>query len=156
MRPSFLHRLMKVVRWRMVKGSFEIFDHTADAGLRIRAAQLSELIEPATRGLYAMIGELVGGEDAEPFKYLSRGHDAAAGLRDYLASLLLLFETRHRVLGAIEASFLSEAEVSVAGRSFSVDAERSVYFREVKAVTYHELAIRAVPGGFEATVIVDI
>ena len=37
-----------------------------------------------------------------------------------------------------------------------VDRERSVYHREVKAITYHELDIRQIPGGYQATIIVDI
>ena len=37
-----------------------------------------------------------------------------------------------------------------------VDQRLSVYDREVKAVTYHELDVRAVSNGFEATFIVDI
>jgi hypothetical protein len=38
----------------------------------------------------------------------------------------------------------------------TIDAGRSVPGHEVKAVTYHELAIRPIPGGFEATYILDI
>lgn len=37
-----------------------------------------------------------------------------------------------------------------------VDHHRSVSSREVKAVTYHELAICSTPQGYEATLIVDI
>ena len=38
----------------------------------------------------------------------------------------------------------------------SLDIRRSDLRREVKAITYHELAIRSIPGGVEATIIVDI
>jgi len=38
----------------------------------------------------------------------------------------------------------------------AIDDRRSVYFREVKAITYHELEICPISGGYEATLIVDI
>ena len=39
--------------------SFELFDHTADIGIRARAATLPELATVAGQGLYAVIGDLV-------------------------------------------------------------------------------------------------
>ena len=37
-----------------------------------------------------------------------------------------------------------------------IDRRLSAYHHEVKAITYHELDILRIPGGYEATVIVDI
>ncbi len=34
---------------------FEVFDHTADLGLRVHAASLSELFNEAARGLFAQL-----------------------------------------------------------------------------------------------------
>ncbi len=138
--------------------SFEIFDHTADAGIRIRAATLPELIQPATDGLYTCIGELVGSGNTAPFRFerTEAAPDAATLLRDYLQELLVLFETRTRRLSRVQVGEFTSTRIAVAGESQVVDETRSVYYREVKAVTYHELAIREIPGGYEATVIVDI
>jgi SHS2 domain-containing protein len=44
----------------------------------------------------------------------------------------------------------------VRGQTRAIDMEASVLEREVKAVTYHELAIREIDAGFELTYIVDI
>jgi SHS2 domain-containing protein len=68
----------------------------------------------------------------------------------------LLFELEHRAAVVVEVRAFTSRRLEVVLASRLVDAERSVYYREVKAVTYHELAIREVPGGVEATVIVDI
>ena len=38
--------------------SFELFDHTADVGIRVWADTLPGLLAPAGEGLYAIIGEL--------------------------------------------------------------------------------------------------
>lgn len=141
-----------------MEASFELFDHTADAGIRVRAATLPELIPPATAGLYACIGELVPSGAARELRFERAASDdgAAVLLRDYLQELLLLFEMEHRVADVVEVFAFSSERLEVVLESRLVDEERSVYYREVKAVTYHELAIRAIEGGVEATLIVDI
>ena len=48
------------------------------------------------------------------------------------------------------------AQLNVIGQAMRLDNDATVYSREVKAVTYHELAIRQTPEGYEATVILDI
>ena len=136
--------------------SFEIFDHTADAGIRVRAATLPELIEPAARGLYAVIGELVAGGEPQHATVQRADGDAATLLRDYLAEVLLLFECGHRMVTAVRVEVFDDRELRAAIETRLVDTERSVYYREVKAITYHELEIRTIPGGYEATLIVDI
>ena len=37
---------------------YELFDHTADIGVRVWAPSLAKLIPPASEGLYAVLGEL--------------------------------------------------------------------------------------------------
>ena len=61
--------------------SYELFDHTADMGIRVRAATLPELLAPAGEGLYAVIGNLVAGEEAEPAAFDIAGKESAELLR---------------------------------------------------------------------------
>lgn len=153
---SSLRSLRAAVYNTWVRPSFEIFDHTADAGIRVRAATLPGLIEPAARGLYAVIGEFVESTDEEAHRFAREGMDPAELLRDFLAELLLIFESRHRAASVLDVAAFDKHALDVSYRTRHVDADRSIYFREVKAVTYHDLAIRPIPGGFEATLIVDI
>lgn len=159
--------------------SYELFDHTADLGLRVRAATPEALIRPATDAFYAAIGELTvrpgvaerrievslgavaagpgdaaapAHADAEPAAHAAR----ALLLRDYLAELLVLFERASLRYFPKRVEEFSTRRLAVNGLAAAVDLERSALLREVKAVTYHELAIRPIPGGFEATIIVDI
>ncbi len=136
--------------------SYELFDHTADMGVRVWAETLSGLIKPAAEGLYATIGELAAGVDATHLHFDQSGEDRAVLLRDFLSHLLLLFERDHRRLTDLDDVVFSDCRLMVDAATGLVDAERSVFHREVKAVTYHELEIREIAGGFEATFIVDI
>jgi SHS2 domain-containing protein len=140
-----------------VAGSFELFDHTADMGIRVRAKTREGLLWPAAAGLYAAFGELVAGATTPTsFTFHEQGGDEAVLLRDFLTELLILFEREHKILASIESASFGDGELTVSGQAAEVDVERSVYCREVKAVTYHDLSIREVDGEFEARLIVDI
>ncbi len=140
----------------LVQPSYEFFDHTADMGVRVFAPTLPGLIAPAGDGLYAVIGRLVGQGDARPITFELTGDRPAELLRDYLGELLILFERDARVVTAVDVSTFNDDRLAAIVSARSVDAQRSVFHREVKAVTYHELNIAAIPGGYEATFIVDI
>ena len=49
----------------VVDAGFELFDHTADVGIRVWAATMPELVRPAGAGLYTAIGELAPGDAAD-------------------------------------------------------------------------------------------
>lgn len=135
---------------------FELFDHTADIGIRVVAPTMEGFIAPATHGLYAVIGEIAECGPEETVILDFAADDRATLLRDYLAELLRLFETSQRVIVEPLVAEFSETRLHITARAMRIDADHCIFHREVKAITYHELEIRAVDEGFEATVIVDI
>lgn len=137
---------------------FELFDHTADLGVRVVAPTLAELVRLATAGFYATIGEVVAAGMPTPvtFDLSSRGDDPAVLLRDYLAELLHRFERDALAINEITVDEFTPRRFVVRGAARALDTERSILLREVKAITYHELTLRPVEGGYEATYIVDI
>ena len=135
---------------------YELFDHTADLGVRVRAPTLSQLVAPSTDGLYAAIGDVRTAGLPVVRTFELDGPEPALMLRDYLAELLHLFDADRRRLTDLEVQEFSEHRLVVLGQARPVDVARSALQREVKAVTYHELAIRPIEGGYEATYIVDI
>ncbi len=140
----------------MLTPRFELFDHTADLGVRAWAPSLPELVPPSTDGLYAAIGEVAVKERAVARQFVVTGSDPALLLRDYLAELLDLFYCARRRVTDVRALEFTDQRLVVAGQARPIDDAASDLVREVKAVTYHALAVRAIPGGYEATFIVDI
>lgn len=143
-------------RSRLNAAQYELFDHTADIGVRVSAPTLAQLIPPAVDGLYAVIGELVLGSDATPYARELRGDEASLLVHDFLATLLVDFERRQQRLTNVHVTAFTATHLSVTGTMRPVDMERSLFDREVKAITYHELAIRTTADGCELTYIVDI
>lgn len=135
---------------------YELFDHTADLGVRVRAPSLAELVPPATEAFYAVIGDVVTSDAARPWTLELRGDDPAVLLRDYLAELLHAFECGRRRLTDVHAGEFTSERLVVSGQMRATDPTASDFEREIKAVTYHELAIRPIADGYEATYIVDI
>ncbi|MFQ5494823.1 MAG: archease [Phycisphaerae bacterium] len=139
-----------------MRPSFELFDHTADLGIRVRAPALAELLQPAADGLYAAIGRLLPGGVSASVTLELTGDEAAVLLRDFLDELLILVERDGRIATGHVGTAFDDHRLHTTVRTARIDPERSVFDREVKAVTYHQLAIQSIPGGVEATLIVDI
>ena len=139
-----------------VEPSFELFDHTADIGIRSRAGTLPDLVKIAGEGLYAIIGELVPGGQAQQVSVELNNAEPAVLLRDYLDELLVLFDRDHRLATSVQVATFDPGRLFATLETQVVDRDRSIYHHEVKAITYHELKIREIPDGFEATFIVDI
>lgn len=135
---------------------YETFDHTADLGLRIRAADLNTLFAEAAHALFAA---LVENPDAvAPSQRLDvsiGGSDREYLLFDWLKELLYRFEVEHLLLSRFEVQIGKDGlQGSVWGESF--DPTRHELAHEVKAITYHGLRVEQTPDGWLAEVIVDI
>ena len=125
-------------------------------GIRVRAETLAALLPPAAEGLYAAIGDLASAGSPKTIRIEIAGDDAATLFRDFLAELLDLFERDRRFASTVEVVAFTLAGLIAIAHPELVDFARRALQREVNAITYHELAIRAIDGGYEATVIVDI
>jgi SHS2 domain-containing protein len=139
-----------------MESGFELFDHTADVGVRAWGVRPEELVAPATEGFYTTIGAVVSTGPAADETIDLAGDERAVLLRDYLAELLRLFACAGRRFAVREVREFSEARLVVIGGTQVIDREASDLAREVKAVTYHELRVERTAERWEATYIVDI
>ncbi len=135
---------------------FRTVDHTADIMLEVEAAELRELFLEAARGLYAVIGSLATAGDDARETLVVHGRSDAERMQAWLSEALFLFETRMSIIEAIDDWVPDDERLSLAVRLRRVDAERSQFSREVKAVTYHELRVERAGECWSATVILDI
>jgi SHS2 domain-containing protein len=135
---------------------FEIVEHTADLGLRVRAPTLEALLADAARGLFQIItGDLSQIRETDRHAIEIEGADPAYLLFDWLNELLFAFESRRMLFARFEVVHGPGGLHAVASGE-RYDPGRHTLAHEVKAVTYHALDARATDQGWEATVIVDI
>jgi SHS2 domain-containing protein len=137
-------------------GTFEVFPHTADLGLRIAADSRDELFQLAARGLFTVIAanlDDVQPRETVPFDIPGEQDDYL--LFDWLSELLYTFETRHLLLCEFEVQ-TDAAGLKASARGEPADPDRHHLEHEVKAITYHGLQVHEIDGTWQAEVIVDI
>jgi SHS2 domain-containing protein len=135
---------------------YEIFEHTADVGLRIRATDLNGLFADAGKAFFSLI---VANPDS--IRPVQESHVEIQGDRyddllfDWLAELLYRFDTEHLLLAEFEVS-VGEHGLKAVVRGEPVDRYRHELEMEVKAITYHGLKLQQQGDQWTAEVIVDI
>jgi SHS2 domain-containing protein len=140
----------------MDDAGYELFDHTADLGLRVTAPDLPALFAQAAAGLTAMLVDLPANvQPRHERRFEVAGDDREYLLFDWLKALLLAFETDRFVACACDV-VVTAAGLEAAARGEPFDPSRHGLGREVKAVTYHGLSVTETAGGWQAEVIVDI
>src|SRR5262245_4559091 len=143
---------------RPPKAMYEVFDHTADIGLRIRAGSLEELFGEAARALFSLIVTKLS--DVEPreridFSLTLRDREYDYLLFDWLNELLFMFDSRRMLLAKFDVK-ISSSGLEATAMGEAIDVARHRLDHEVKAITYHGLKAVQEGGQWLAEVIVDI
>jgi SHS2 domain-containing protein len=135
---------------------YETFEHTADVGLRIRAADLDALFADAARAMFSvMAGNLAAVRPTEEISITLPADDLDALLRDWLGELLYTFHVRKLVFADFTVA-VSERGLRATARGEPMDAVRHQLDVEIKAVTWHGLKVEQTSDGWLAECIVDI
>ncbi len=134
----------------------ELFEHTADLGLRAIASSLNALFAEMAECLFSAIIE-----DASSIQPTISdtidipGDDREFLLFDWLRELLRRFEMDGMLYRHFDVT-VREDGLSATIHGEPVDRSRHLLSHEVKAITYHELKIEESADGWLAEVIVDI
>lgn len=135
---------------------FEVFEHTADLGVRVEADSLPELFADAAQGLFSVIvGDLAQVRPDVVERFTVSGSDLTWLLFDFLGELHAAFELRRMLFREFTVRITDDG-LEAAARGERYDPARHALAHEVKAITQHELAVDRSADGFGATYIVDI
>jgi SHS2 domain-containing protein len=135
---------------------FELLEHTADVGMRVRAPSLAAVIERATAGMAEIAGLWRPGAVArDEIDIGIEAGDPGAVLVDWLNEVLYTLEVRSAALGGVTVR--AAGEKGAVGRMVVAELE-DVHFQgtPVKAAMLHGLDVRADDGGWVASVYLDI
>jgi SHS2 domain-containing protein len=134
----------------------EVFEHTADLGLRIRAASLERLFEEAAAAMLALsVANLDAVAPAQSVTFELSADCYEDLLRDWLAELNFTLGTRHLVCSRFAVQ-LDGTSLRATAWGEPLDPARHQLAMEIKAVTYHGLKVERTEDGWLAEVIVDI
>ena len=131
-------------------GFLEI-EHTADWELKVWALELSNLFEQAALGMYALAGMVLQSKPRLSRSIEMQNVDSESLLVDFLSELLYFSEVEEigfdsfaiRINGCVLNATLHGAPIDTISR-------------EIKAVTYHNLAVNEGASGLEVSIVFDV
>ena len=132
---------------------FEILEHTADIGLRVRGETPRKLFENAAAGLLEILGAAAGEGPIEE-EIAVEADDVAAILVHFLDELIYLVDARGARVAAVAVRF--DAPTRLRARVSWTPSDEPLEGTELKAATFHQLSMEERPDGYEATVFFDV
>ncbi len=135
---------------------YTLIDHTADLGIRVRAASLPELFEEAAAALFDLLTDRsrVAAEAVQTLEV--GGRDRPDLMVNWLRELLYLWNGDQRLVARTRVESIGEYALRALVWSEPFDAQRHELRHEIKAVTYHGIGVRHAEKGWEAVVIFDV
>jgi SHS2 domain-containing protein len=135
--------------------NYDWLEHTADIMVRIRGRDEGDLYASAALTLTDVMVEYPVDEATEPVRLTVRGPSPEARLVEVLRELIYRFDV-DGVLWVEARGRLDGEKLVLRGRGVTFDPSRHTGLREVKAVTYHQLAVRREENEWSADVVFDV
>jgi SHS2 domain-containing protein len=125
--------------------------HTADWALEVWAADLPRLFEQAAFGMYALSGTHLYPEPRIARNIELTADDAESLLVKFLSELIFVGEQYGLAFDVFELNIQdTRLKARLHGAPMTEQA------KEIKAVTYHNLAIQPGPRGLEVRIVFDV
>lgn len=134
---------------------FELLPHTADVRIRATGATLEDLFANAAKGMMSVIRKDFADVKPDPKRKRSfrvSSLDRETLLIEFLSELLASIDTENELYPDLRITELHERRL----RAEAIGAPVQSFDEDVKAVTYHDLAITEAPEGYETTITLDI
>ncbi|MDJ0596328.1 MAG: archease [Pleurocapsa sp. MO_226.B13] len=132
--------------------SFEEIEHTADWAYRVRGDNLSELFIQAALGLYSLVGMRLAPGERTTRSLQLKAIDRESLLVAWLNELLYFHESEGLGFEGLEIQHLDETSI----KAKVTGAPTQQWLKDIKAVTYHNLAISETESGLEVTLVLDV
>ena len=137
------------------QGSFQFIDHTADAGILVKAETLEGMFETAALGFSELITRVDSLNCLIQRQFRLQEDDIETLLVSWLQELLYLLDTEDLIFGRFRVH-LKDLTLKATAWGEVFDPEIHTMKTEIKAVTYHQLKVVEDEQGWRAQVIFDI
>ena len=131
---------------------FREHPHTADWELEVWAPNLPSLLEQAARGMYALSGMRLEASPTREYSIALHSADAESLLVRFLTELLWV--EQEQKLGFADFSIKVEDDCDL--RADLRGSTIANLDKEIKAVTYHNLAVETTSQGLRVNIVFDV
>lgn len=135
---------------------YRVLEHTADVGFEAWGATREEAFASAACALQDLMVDLTAIAPREEMVLRIEGEDAPALLVNWLSHILYLFDAEGRVFHDFKVQRLEDRALEAVAHGEKFDRALHTVKLQVKAITYHQLALEQTPEGWRARVFVDI
>jgi SHS2 domain-containing protein len=149
-------RLGCIKRDRIVRMSFEVFEHTADIGVRVFGRDLAELLKNAALALLSLITERESVRPVEEVAFEAEAETGEELLIKMLSEILYLHQVRKMVFSEADIELTGGYRLKCRLKGEKIDLGRHELLLDIKAATYHNLKIERVNDRFMAEIVFDI
>jgi SHS2 domain-containing protein len=136
---------------------YELIEHTADIGIRIRGKDLKELFKNATCAMFDIIAEKISRKKSlaqTKYSIIQKADNLDELFVNWLNELLSLSATKEKIF--CEYKFKRLDEHSLMAVVSGCDIKDYKINTEIKAATYHGLKLEKVNSFWQAEVIFDV
>lgn len=132
--------------------TYEEIEHTADWALRVRGQNLTDLFRNAAFGMLSLleIETLPGNPESRSFEL--KAEDTETLLVSWLEELLYPLEVEGAAVVDFQVEVLEKVQVKAMIKLNKIASIK----KEIKAVTFNELDIRAAEFGYETIIVFDV
>lgn len=139
---------------RRSKVGYRFLEHTADIRAECQAASFPELLETAAQALYAVALRETRTDAHVEHEVAIQAESPEEMLVRWLQELIFLMDVEHFVATRFDLHHAAEDRVAATLRGYEYQPEERA--TEIKAATYHGMAVRHTNEGIVAEVIFDL
>lgn len=145
-----------ILRCEVRDKNYELIEHTADIGIKVKARDLNRLFQNAALAMFDIIAEKrpVARASKKSVEIKQEADNLEELFINWLNELLSLSSTKELIFTDFQIDKLDKNNLQAT--IFGSDIKNYKVNVEVKAATYHELKIEDTGSGWQAQVIFDV
>ena len=140
----------------MTAKTYRLIEHTADLGMEVYGNDAVELFANAALALSDILLRKTGLAIEDTTEFKITGDDPPDLLVNWLRELLYLWTVHHRLINKVEITRLTENSLDAVAHTHSPPLDLLDAAYEIKAVTYHQVAVESGSSGWRCQVFFDI
>jgi SHS2 domain-containing protein len=131
---------------------YEEIEHTADWAIRVRGKDLAEILENAARGMIELAGLSPQQSPSHHTTLKLAATDRESLLVAWLEEILFRIESSRLMVTSFDLRISHDTHLE----AHLTEVPIAAIYREIKAVTFHDLEIKQTANGFETTIVFDV
>ncbi len=135
---------------------YEPLSHTGDLGMVAYGQDLPELFAHAAWAMFDLMSDATTIRPQQTVTLSVSATDVEDLLVRWLSELLYLYDTQRLLCCCFTFATLEPTHLTATVAGEPLDPERHPIDTEIKAVTYHQIAVEQVAGHWQACVIFDL